>query len=201
MMAGNDLAQTNSSSSPESQPSCCGLNVSVKRRGLLGLFIGWGAALLAYLAPVGAAIRAFFAAAGGGQAQGGQFRRVAMLDQVPADGSPVTVPILAERVDAWTRFPAQPIGAVFLRRLGDGKIQAINVRCPHAGCSVIYDKAGGKLFCPCHNASFDFDGRRLDSNSPSPRDLDVLPAEVRNGSEIWVQFSHFRTGIPDKVPE
>ncbi|MCS7238098.1 MAG: Rieske (2Fe-2S) protein [Thermoguttaceae bacterium] len=185
----------------ESPTSCGPGSTLVERRGLFGFLIGWGAAILAYLAPIGAALRAFLAAAGSGQAQGGQFRRVALLDQLPADGSPISFPILADRVDGWTRFPVQAIGAVFLRRGSDGSIQAINVRCPHAGCSIVYDKSNQKLFCPCHEASFDLDGRRLDANSPSPRDLDTLPAEVRNGNEIWVQFTHFRTGTPEKVPE
>lgn len=193
---------------PSQQPAtACGAEVrstageAVGRRGWLSMLIGWGAAILAYITPVVAGLRAYLSAGGRGAAEAGEFRRLASLDQLPEDGSPITVPVLAERVDAWSRFPAQPIGAVLLRRLPDGSVQAINTRCPHAGCTIVFEPGPRKLFCPCHNASFDLDGRRLDAASPSPRDLDTLQVKVENQTEIWVQFQHFRTGIPDKVPE
>jgi nitrite reductase/ring-hydroxylating ferredoxin subunit len=196
---------------PSQQPSAEGVRavastnssaeVGTGRRSWLACVLGWGAAILAYVTPVFAGLRAFLAAGGRSGAQAGQFRRLATLDMLPADGSPVTVPVLAERLDAWNRFPAQPIGAVLLRRTPEGKVTALNVRCPHAGCTVVYESAKKRLFCPCHAASFDFDGRRLEANSQSPRDLDPLDVEVREGGEIWVRFQHFRTGVPDRVPE
>ncbi len=30
----------------------------------------------------------------------------------------------------------------------------------------------------------------------SPRDLDSLEVEIRNGAEVWVRFEKFRTGTP-----
>ncbi len=171
------------------------------RRSWLALTVGWAAAVLAYITPVVAGLRAFLSAAGRGAAQGADFCRVASLDQLPEDGSPVTVAVLAEREDAWNRFPAQPIGGVLLRRLPDGQVQALNTRCPHAGCTIIFETSQRKLFCPCHNASFDLDGRRLEASSPSPRDLDTLQVKIEDQTEIWVEFRHFRTGIPDKIPE
>jgi Rieske Fe-S protein len=163
--------------------------------------VGWGAAIAAYLTPLVATLRAFLAAGAKGAAQAGDFRRVATLDMLPENGAPITVPILAERVDAWNRYPSQPIGGIFLRRTEDGKVLALNVRCPHLGCTVIYDSAKGVLHCPCHNAFFGLNGERLEANSQSPRDLDPLEVEIRDGSDIWVRFQHFRYGIADRVPE
>jgi menaquinol-cytochrome c reductase iron-sulfur subunit len=132
----------------------------------------------------------------------GRFVRLASLDTLPEDGTPRKISVIAERIDAWTRSPAQPIGAVFLRRVaGDVKVAAFQVQCPHAGCSIEYEGAanGGKFFCPCHAASFDLSGKRTGIASQSPRDMDSLAVEVRNGSEVWVKFENFGLGSEKKV--
>jgi len=103
-------------------------------------------------------------------------------------------------VDAWSRTPNVPVGAVYLQRVGENKVRALNVVCPHAGCFVDYRPANGNYFCPCHNSSFALDGKILDPKSPSPRGLDELPVEVRNGTEVWVTFQNFRAGVHEKIP-
>src|SRR2546421_12771224 len=52
-----------------------------------------------------------------GEGGGRPFRRVASLEALPADGTPVQVPVIADLTDAWNREPNQPIGAVYLRRV------------------------------------------------------------------------------------
>src|SRR5689334_17607465 len=42
--------------------------------------------------------------------------RVASVDAIPTDGTPVQVPVIADLTDAWNREASQPIGAVYLRR-------------------------------------------------------------------------------------
>jgi menaquinol-cytochrome c reductase iron-sulfur subunit len=39
-----------------------------------------------------------------------------------------------------------------------------------------------------------------DPKSPSPRGLDDLVVEIRNGTEVWVKFQNFRAGTHDKIP-
>ena len=58
----------------------------------------------------------------GGDEPKGKLIRLATLDSLPADGRPVAVPVIADKVDAWTREANQPVGAVFLRRLPDNKV-------------------------------------------------------------------------------
>ena len=114
--------------------------------------------------------------------------------------------MITERVDAWTRS-IEPIGAVYLRRTGETEVQALQVVCPHAGCTVenkeVKDGTTGEtaigFSCPCHKASFDISGKRLEQDSQSPRDLDTLEVEIRNGTEVWVQFQNFKLGTPDKA--
>jgi menaquinol-cytochrome c reductase iron-sulfur subunit len=122
------------------------------------------------------------------------FKRVASLAALPADGTPVQVPVIADLTDAWSREPNQPVGAVYLRRLED-KVVCFNSICPHAGCFVAY-AADRKVFqCPCHTSSFQLDGQRI-LPSPSPRDMDPLEvdeARLQDG-EIWIQFVNYYPG-------
>ncbi len=109
--------------------------------------------------------------------------------------------VLAGRVDAWNRFPNVAVGAVYLRRVAADKVEAINVICPHAGCPVDYRPGGKGYLCPCHDSQFNFDGTLVaGARSPSPRGLDALEVEVREGSEIWVKFQNFEAGKAEKVP-
>jgi Rieske Fe-S protein len=126
--------------------------------------------------------------------------RVASLEAVPADGVPRKFPVLATRVDAWNKYSQVPIGAVYLRRTPEGKLLALNVVCPHAGCFVDFLAESGHFHCPCHNSSFAVTGKIDDPTSPAPRGMDTLEAEVRNGKEIWVKFENFQAGRAEKVP-
>ncbi len=132
-----------------------------------------------------------------------QLLKITTLDVLPADGTPRRFPVLADRQDAWNRFTAQPIGAVFLRRTGNPEqpVVAFHAVCPHAGCMVQYESNsdGGRFFCPCHAASFDLDGRRREVPSISPRDLDTLEVEIKNQNEVHVRFQNFATGTSQKT--
>jgi menaquinol-cytochrome c reductase iron-sulfur subunit len=130
---------------------------------------------------------------------GAQKIRVTNLDSLPKDGVPRKFAIVASRTDAWTRFPDAPVGAIYLRRDGES-IEALNVVCPHAGCFVDFRPEKKAFLCPCHNSLFEVDGKIRDPKSPSPRALDRLLVEVRNGSEVWVEFQNYRTGTAAKIP-
>ena len=125
---------------------------------------------------------------------------VATLGALPEGGEPRKFSVLATKVDAWNRTNNVPVGAVYLQRLKGDAVRAFNVVCPHAGCFVDYRAAQGHYFCPCHNSSFAPDGKVQDPRSPSPRGLDELPVQVRNGGEIWVTFQNFRAGVHEKIP-
>ena len=125
---------------------------------------------------------------------------VATLNALPEGGEPRKFPVIATLVDGWNRTPNVPIGAVYLQRLKDNKVRALNVVCPHAGCFVNYRAAANDYFCPCHDSRFSVDGQILDPKSPSPRPLDELPVEIRKGTEIWVTFQNFRAGTHEKIP-
>jgi menaquinol-cytochrome c reductase iron-sulfur subunit len=136
--------------------------------------------------------------------------RVALLDQIPDDGMPRYFPVVTDRVDAWTRYPAQRIGAVYLiRQAGEAEPTAFTAKCPHAGCSIGYT-AGAKVFqCPCHTSAFNLDGSRVRGDEEvAPRGMDRLPVEVRQFAaddgqkvaEVWVEFIDFQTGHKEAIP-
>ena len=126
--------------------------------------------------------------------------RVASLNALPKDGRPQKFPVISSRTDAWNKFPEVPIGAVYLRRIGEKEVEALHVVCPHAGCFVDYVHARTCFLCPCHNSTFAIDGSINDPKSPSPRGLDTLEVEIR-GEEIFVKFQNFRAGVHQKIPE
>lgn len=126
--------------------------------------------------------------------------RVTTLNSLPENGEPRKFPVLATRIDAWNRTPNVPVGAVYLQRLPGNQVRALNVVCPHAGCFVDFKSSKNHYHCPCHDSSFALDGKVLDPKSPSPRSLDDLEVEIRNGTEVWVKFRNFRPGVHEKVP-
>jgi len=159
--------------------------------------VGVGTALV--LVPLGAGLNVLFDPLRRSSA-GAKRVFVASLDSLPNDGIPRKFTILASRIDAWNKFPNAAIGAVYLRRTGEQKVEALNVVCPHAGCFVDYKSDIKSFFCPCHNSSFALDGAVSDPKSPSPRGMDTLDVQVVNGKEIWVAFQNFQTGHAVKIP-
>jgi Rieske Fe-S protein len=186
-----------------SPPTCCCRHETSAehntRRGFLGKTLAVVCGTAALATPVVAGIATFLNPLRQ-KSQGGQFMRLASLDAIPADGTPLKVPVITDRTDAWSRFPAEPIGAVFLRRSGSS-VTALQVICPHAGCSINYDAAGRKYFCPCHAASFSLSGKRTDATSPSPRNMDSLEVEVRDKHQVYVKFQTFCVGTAKKIAQ
>lgn len=113
---------------------------------------------------------------------------------VLSDDAPVSLPIIGERVDAWTRAPEQRLGTVWLRKKGDD-LEAFSAECPHLGCRINYDPEDDTFVCPCHTSAFGLDGAVL--SGPSPRGMDRLEARVREG-KIEVRFRRFRTAIEEQ---
>jgi menaquinol-cytochrome c reductase iron-sulfur subunit len=133
------------------------------------------------------------------KAGAGQTVKVTTLEALPADGVPRKFSVVAARIDAWNKFPETPIGAVYLRRTEDGKVQAFNVVCPHAGCFVDYLPDKGSYHCPCHNSRFTVTGEIEDRSSPAARGLDSLDVEIKGDKEVWVKFQNFEAGKAEKV--
>ncbi len=183
---------------PESSCCCCGSGgaPAANRRGFIAGMIAAISLAVPTIVGLLAALNPLRQKGGAGVSV-----RLTSLDVLPEDGTPQKFPVIADRVDAWNRLRNQPIGGVFLRRVGPEEVEAVNVLCPHAGCTIQYADTpeGGKYFCPCHTASFGLDRQPLDDPSPSPRPLDALDAKVEDG-EVWVEFVNYKTGTANKEP-
>ncbi len=82
--------------------------------------------------------------------------------------------------DAWTAARDVVLGAAFVRRPAEGKVEALSSVCPHLGCAVGWDAAAGSFLCPCHNSRWNPNGELM-ADSKAKRGLDPLPIEVKDG--------------------
>jgi len=130
------------------------------------------------------------------RAQGkGGWRKVAPLSRLSKE-HPVTVPVLGEQTDAWTRAPERKLGAVWLRVIDDTHVQALSAECPHLGCKVGYEAHHKQFACPCHESAFDQDGAV--KSGPAPRAMDTLEARVVDG-DVEVRFVRFRAQVKERI--
>ncbi len=132
----------------------------------------------------------------------GDFRKLARLGQLKI-GEPQAFAILAERRDAWVKYPTEPVGSVWLVRQPEGSpepVLAFTAECPHLGCPVNLAPDRKTFLCPCHQAAFGFDGKKL--NDVPPRGMDRLPVELSTEAdpEVAVKFERFQPQTAEKKP-
>jgi len=71
-----------------------------------------------------------------------------------------------------------------LVRAQDGQFYAYGQRCSHMGCSIYFERASGRLECPCHKGAYDSKTGFV-MNGPPTRPLDLIVLQVRAGGEVW----------------
>ncbi len=138
----------------------------------------------------------------GKRSAGGEFRPLARLGDLQV-GEPKAFAVLAERRDAWVRYPREPVGSVWLVRQPAGSkpaVVAFTAECPHLSCPIALAADRGSFFCPCHNSGFHFDGSR--TNDVSPRGMDTLEVELSPDPdpEVRVRFERFQPQTAEKKP-
>ena len=118
---------------------------------------------------------------------------------LPEDGTPMSVKVYDDKVDAWNKIPNVPIGTVWLRRTAEGEVIAFNTICPHLGCAVDYRQSNQDFFCPCHTSTFSLDGQR--QNMIPPRDMDALVTKLKpeTNDSIWLKYQDFRAATHEKI--
>ena len=137
----------------------------------------------------------------GKKAGAGDFVPLARLGQLKV-GEPQMFSVLAERSDAWTQYPRQPVGSVWLVRQPEGSktpVVALSSECPHLSCPVTVASDGKGFLCPCHDSVFGLDGQR--KNSVSPRGMDTLEVRIDGETEpaVLVKFARFRPQTEEKT--
>lgn len=114
-------------------------------------------------------------------------------------GVPRKVVIIAQRTDAWTRYPEGPVGAVWIFRHEDDTVDVYSVTCPHLGCPVDHLPGEHEFYCPCHDARYAEDGSII--SGPQQRGMDKLECKVElEGGDKWIKiiFEKFERGTPEK---
>lgn len=75
-------------------------------------------------------------------------------------------------------YPDESYPAILVHLPG-GRFVAYEQRCTHLLCPVLYQRDKGRIFCPCHEGTFDpASGERL--AGPPPRPLNKIRVEVRD---------------------
>ena len=172
------------------------------RRNFFKKFLAVAIGGVVTLVPAAAALLVFLDPVRRKRGGAAEFIPVTPLDAVPPDGTPQRFQVIADRVDAWTKYQNVPLGAVYVKREpGSGKVVAYNALCPHAGCFVDVARDGKTFHCPCHNSGFAADGS-LKPGAVSPRPMDELEvdeAALEQGM-VRVKFQNFVAGTHDKIP-
>jgi cytochrome b6-f complex iron-sulfur subunit len=65
----------------------------------------------------------------------------------------------------------------------DGQYHALSAVCTHLGCTVQYRPDLKEIWCPCHNGTYDINGRNI--SGPPPRPLTVFDVNLQ-GNDIVV---------------
>ncbi len=122
------------------------------------------------------------------------------------EGEPKEVVIRATRRDAWTLYPDEVVGRVWLVRRGNDaagrpQLDVFTATCPHLGCSV--NSTGNGFLCPCHGGRFNASGQKEGGSNPAPRDMDTLlwradPIPETSDYTVLVQYQKFKTNQPAK---
>lgn len=94
------------------------------------------------------------------------------LKPLPAAGPGGPVRLTRAEIDALEtkRFAIIPAAGTRILVFRDQKhvLRALDARCTHEGCTVQYVAAEAAVWCACHNARFDVDGRVLSGPPPRP---------------------------------
>jgi cytochrome b6-f complex iron-sulfur subunit/menaquinol-cytochrome c reductase iron-sulfur subunit len=157
------------------------------RRGALKGLVALGGAALGCAVAAPAVV--FVAApAQRGSGETGTWVKTIRLDAL-REGEPKRVSIVADLHDAWSVARNVELGSVFLIKRGS-EVTALSAVCPHLGCAIGRDEAGG-FVCPCHTSAFAPDGARV--SGPTPRGMDPLTVRIDDGF-VTVRFQKFRIG-------
>ena len=156
-----------------------------------------------------------------------QFKRVdgIKLDEITQGAKPRQGVILDTRRDGWTLYPNDVVGRVWVVQWGprpanlsamtSEELENFNANtahaaylgvfttiCPHLGCSVNLDDAGGFL-CPCHSAKFSTDGSLVaPAHNPAARGMDTLewnidPSDPER-NRIVVKYERYKATLAKK---
>jgi cytochrome b6-f complex iron-sulfur subunit len=113
---------------------------------------------------------------------------VRYLKPLPASGPAGPARLTPAETDKLARehFVIVPVAGkrVLVFRDEKGTVRALDARCTHEGCTVQWLHGESAVWCACHNARFDADGRVL--SGPPPRPLPKYAARQEDDGGVLV---------------
>jgi Rieske Fe-S protein len=133
-------------------------------------------------------------------ARAGAFKPVARLSDLKI-GEPTEAVVAETSTDAWTLYPNDLVGRVWLIRRDQKTVDAYTTICPHEGCSVNFVPSAGQFKCPCHGGVFDLQGNKV--SGPPPRGMDKLECkpDEDNPDIVLVKYQKFIKNVAAKEAE
>lgn len=116
---------------------------------------------------------------------------IGKLEDIPV-GTPFPFSFTVTKVNGWERT-ASSFGGFVIRKSEDPQeIVILSSRCTHLSCRVNWQEAQKAFVCPCHDASFDAEGKVLGGPPPAPLGrfeyqvaadgtLTIIPVETKEG--------------------
>ena len=87
------------------------------------------------------------------------------LENYPT-GSPTLFNFTLTKINGWER--SSKSYGVFVLQSDSGEVEVLSDVCTHLSCRVNWNEETQKFTCPCHDASFDAEGKVLDGPPPEP---------------------------------
>lgn len=103
------------------------------------------------------------------------------LDRLP-ENQPVAVTLRIAREDGYAQVVDRTV--VYLVRVGEHDVRALQSTCTHLGCRTSYDRRARRIVCPCHGGVFDVQGNVVAGPPPAP--LPALPTRI-DGGQVMVR--------------
>jgi menaquinol-cytochrome c reductase iron-sulfur subunit len=91
-------------------------------------------------------------------------------------GQPIKFAYSYQLIDGWFEKTAHATAYAVLLAAGTEDIIVLSNICTHLGCGVRWDDTQQKFLCPCHNGSFDIEGKNV--AGPPPRPLPKLQWKI-----------------------
>lgn len=107
--------------------------------------------------------------------------RAGTLGALPAN-EPVPVTLRIARRDGYAQVVDRTV--VYLVKVSDTEVRALNSTCTHLGCRTSYDRESRRILCPCHGGVYDVQGNVLDGPPPTP--LASMTTRIEDG-QVLVQ--------------
>ncbi len=104
----------------------------------------------------------------------------------PVRSGPVRLsPSATERIEREAFTIVSAAGKrILVFRDGDRNLRALDARCTHEGCTVQYVPKESVVWCACHNARFDEQGRVI--SGPPPRPLGRYIVKKDGAGNVFV---------------